>query len=50
MNGLGSPGYSVDKLINKYGELITKIKKASSTSNIYILNITPSIQETATFG
>lgn len=51
MNGLGSPGYSVDKLINKYGELITKIKKASSTSNIYILNITPCTEkrETATF-
>lgn len=51
MNGLGSPGYSVDKLLGKYGDLISKVKKATPESKIYIINITPctSERETATF-
>lgn len=51
MNGLGSPGYSIDKLLNKYGELIEGIKTAVPMSKIYIINITPCTveKETAIF-
>lgn len=51
MNGLGSPGYSYEKLLNKYSELIAKIKEASPNSKIYVLSITPCTEnrETATF-
>lgn len=51
MNGLGSPGYSYEKLLNKYSELVTKIKEASPNSKIYVLSITPCTEkrETATF-
>lgn len=48
MNGLGSPGYSIDKLIGKYGELITGIKEAAPSSKIYIINITPCTAERET--
>ncbi|MDO5388975.1 MAG: SGNH/GDSL hydrolase family protein [Clostridia bacterium] len=51
MNGLGSPGYSIDKLISKYGELIDSIKNAVPESTVYIINITPCTEEkeTSTF-
>lgn len=51
MNGLGSPGYSVEKLIGKYGELITGIKNVVPESKIYVINITPCTaeKETPTF-
>lgn len=48
MNGLGSPGYSIDKLIGKYGELITGVKEAAPNSKIYIINITPCTEERET--
>lgn len=48
MNGLGSPGYSIDKLIGKYGELIAGIKEAAPNSKIYIINITPCTEERET--
>ncbi len=41
MNGLGSPGYSVEKLNGKYGELIAHIKSAVPESKIYIMSVTP---------
>lgn len=41
MNGLGSPGYSVEKLVNSYVELIKGIKNASPESKIYIVSVTP---------
>lgn len=51
MNGLGSPGYSIEKLTTRYGELVEGIKNASPSSQIYIINITPCTEEkeTATF-
>lgn len=48
MNGLGSPGYSIDKLLNRYGELIEGIKTAVPESKIYIINITPCTAEKET--
>ncbi len=48
MNGLGSPGYSVEKLIGNYGALIEGIKKVVPDSNIYIINVTPCAEEKET--
>lgn len=48
MNGLGSPGYSVEKLIGKYGELIEGIKAAVPDSKLYIINVTPCTEEKET--
>ncbi len=41
MNGLGSPGYSIEKLNGKYGELIADIKGAVPNAKLYILSVTP---------
>lgn len=51
MNGLGSPGYSIEKLNGKYGELISKIKAAAPNARVYILSITPctAAKETSMF-
>lgn len=51
MNGLGSPGYSVEKLNGKYGELIAKIKSAVPDSKVYVMSIPPitAAKETPTF-
>ncbi len=48
MDGLGSPGYSVEKLIGKYGELIEGIQGAVPESKIYIINVTPCAEEKET--
>ncbi len=48
MQGLGSPGYSIEKLTNKYEELITAIKSASPESTIYVISITPCTEESET--
>lgn len=45
MQGLGSPGYSIEKLLNSYGEFIAEVKKVTPQSKIYILNITPCTEE-----
>ncbi len=41
MNGLGSPGYSIEKLNGKYGELIARIKSAVPESKIYVMSVPP---------
>ena len=48
MNGLGSPGYSIEKLNGRYGELVANIKMEIPESEIYILNITPCTKEKET--
>lgn len=48
MEGLGSPGYSVEKLVGKYEELVEGIKAAAPNSKIYIINITPCTEERET--
>lgn len=48
MNGLGSPGYSIEKLVNKYGEFISELKKTIPSAEIYIINITPCTAERET--
>lgn len=48
MRGLGTPGYSNEKLLNTYGEVIAAIKEATPLSKIYIINITPCTEEKET--
>mgnify|MGYP005767145561 CR=1 FL=1 len=48
MRGLGTPGYSIEKLLNTYGEAIAAIKEATPSSKIYIINITPCTEEKET--
>ncbi len=48
MNGLGSPGYSIEKLINKYSEFISKLKETIPSAELYIINITPCTAEKET--
>ena len=48
MRGLGTPGYSIEKLLNSYGEFINNIKEAVPQSKIYIINITPCTEEKET--
>lgn len=45
MNGLGTPGYSIEKLLNTYGEVISAIQEAVPESTIYVINITPCTEE-----
>ncbi len=51
MNGLGSPGYSIEKLNGKYGELISNIKTAAPAAKIYVMSVTPctAAKETSMF-
>lgn len=48
MNGLGSPGYSIEKLLNKYSEFITQLKATLPAADIYIINITPCTAQSET--
>lgn len=45
MDGLGTPGYSIEKLLNTYGEVIAAIKEATPQSTIYIISVTPCTEE-----
>lgn len=45
MNGLGTPGYSIEKLLGGYEEFINSVKEAVPESKIYIINIMPCTED-----